>query len=174
MKVLQPKSRFRTARQQLARCDEVWVIQLLEQLYGSTAPGERLWPGSASAFRRRWAALGAVLGLSTEAGNDMSLGSLRGGGAWHFYALTEDLSRLQHRGRWARLETLQIYVQEVAPTEYMMKLKPATKLRIQSLASQLPAVLQAATELLDAHVPLSRWFGAIASALASAPPGSSL
>lgn len=79
------------AREQMARCDEVWVVGLPDAVYGDMAKAERLWPASYASFRRRWDAIGAAMGVATSAGQGMSPPSLRGGGA-----LTEDLTPLQH------------------------------------------------------------------------------
>eukprot|EP00971_Amphidinium_carterae_P179667 3563154-Amphidinium_carterae.1 len=46
-------------------------------------------------------------------------GSLRGSGATFFYMCTEDISRLQWRGRWRRLATLEYYLQEAAVQSYL-------------------------------------------------------
>lgn len=62
LRIPAPKARFRGAREQLARCDEVWVARLLDALYCSGPRTERLWPASYSSFRRRWGAVGASSG----------------------------------------------------------------------------------------------------------------
>ena len=90
----------------------------------------------------------------------MTPGSLRGVGATQFFVLTEDLVRLELRARWRRLETLQIYVQEVSPVEFLMKLPEKSRLRLQSLAAAWPRCLSLALELLQRRVPTSSWFAA--------------
>eukprot|EP00971_Amphidinium_carterae_P203319 4034681-Amphidinium_carterae.1 len=60
----------------------------------------RLLPLSASSLRRRWLALMAALRVPDVAELRPTPGSLRGSGATFFYMCTEDISRLQWRGRW--------------------------------------------------------------------------
>lgn len=87
-----PKTRFRGATEQTAGCDECWVVELLDAVFGDAAAAERFWPASHAASTRRWDAINAALGVSTAAGRGMTPASPRGGGLTQFYALTEDLS----------------------------------------------------------------------------------
>lgn len=139
------------------------MVQLLDALYGGGPRTERLWPSSYASFRRRWDAVGAALGVATTTRRGVTPASLRGGAATQFYALTEDLVRLQHRARWQRLGTLQIYVQEVSPVEYLVDLPESTRGKLREAASAQPAMVAGALGLLRDQVPYSAWFSVLGS-----------
>ena len=163
LRIAQPKTRFLNARVQLARCDEVWVVLLLKALFQHLPANARLWTLSSSAFRKRWDALGAALRVPTVTGKGLTPGSLRGGGATQFYVLTEDLPRLQLRARWRRVETLQIYVQEISPVEFLVGLPPGVRAGLQRAAARLPGAVQLALQLLRQKVPTKCWHSAFSS-----------
>ena len=50
---------------------------------------------------------------------NFTLGSLRGGGATHFFRVTENIARLQCHGRWSRQETVKSYLQEALSTQVL-------------------------------------------------------
>ena len=88
----------------------------------------------------------------------MTPSCLRGGGATAFYEATENLPLLQERARWKRLETLQIYVQEVAPAEFLMRLPVHTRERIFRLSEHFHIVVHTALEFLQQGHPVSMWY----------------
>ena len=57
----------------------------------------------------------------------------RAGGATAFYEATEDLPRLMQRARWRCEDQLRIYVQEVAPSEFLVRLEPHARARLAQL-----------------------------------------
>lgn len=60
-------------------------------------------------------------------------GSLRGSGATQLYLQTENIPLICWRGRWARVKTLEFYLQEVAAQVLLHSLSPASKLMIERL-----------------------------------------
>ena len=55
---------------------------------------------------------------------------LRGSGATFMYLLTEDLPRIQWRGRWSQIKTVEHYVQEVAAQTLLTRLPAQAKRRL--------------------------------------------
>lgn len=139
------------------------MVQLLDALYGGEPRTGRLWLASPSSFRRRWDTVGAELGVATTTSRGVTPASLRDGGATQFYALTEDLVRLQHRARWQRLGTLQISVQEVSPVEFLVDLPGSTRGRLREAAAAHPAMVAGALDLLRSQVPCGAWYSALCS-----------
>ena len=91
----------------------------------------------------------------------MTPASLRGGGATQFYLTTENLVLLQQRARWQRLETLQIYVQEVSPSEYLTNLPSPVKQRLKDIAALFPFIFEVTNILLDQNKPPSTWYAVL-------------
>eukprot|EP00972_Heterocapsa_arctica_P066895 9871163-Heterocapsa_arctica.AAC.1 len=58
--------------------------------------------------------------------------------------MTEDVSRIQWRGRWRRLETVEFYLQEVAARTLMNDLPYVSRARILKLLAACAALLSAA------------------------------
>ena len=60
-------------------------------------------------------------------------GVLRGSGATFFYIATENIPLLAWRGRWARVRTLEHYLQEVAAQVMLSEVSATCRARIKSL-----------------------------------------
>ena len=71
-------------------------------------------------------------------------GSIRGSGATYFYLLTEDVARIQWRGRWRRLETVEFYLQEVAARTLINDLPDSARERVLRLSHFSHSILSAA------------------------------
>lgn len=128
-------------------------MSLLEAIYADIPASARLWPASYEAYvQGPGGALCVALSLPHSAGDGVTPASLRGGGATQYFVLTEDLGRLQRRARWRRLSTLETYVQDVSPAEFLLKLSPQTKNLLHTAASLLPEHLRAAHSLLSRGV----------------------
>ena len=70
--------------------------------------------------RREWAKLvGRALEELDMHTKNFTLGSLRGGGATHMFRVTENITKLQYHGRWARQETVKSYLQEALSTQVL-------------------------------------------------------
>ena len=115
-------------RVQHARISDPVSVAFCKAVFGNLPWDAPLSALSANAFRSRWNALLGffhvpykhTLGGATP-------GSLRGTGATLFYISTEDLPRLQWRGRWKRLSTLESYIQEVAGAMLLVDLTDSAR-----------------------------------------------
>ena len=67
--------------------------------------------------------------------------SFAGSGATFYYTMTEDLSWISWRGRWARQRTLEYYLQEVGSQLLIHQLSTVSKSTIFSLADVSSAVI---------------------------------
>ena len=141
VQVRDPKT-ARFARRQHCRIDDVSVIQVASALYDKLELGSRLYPGSINTFRKQWNALLQFLGVPhRQADRGATPGVLRGSGATFYYTMTEDLSWISWRGRWARQRTLEYYLQEVGSQLLIHQLSPVSKSTIFSLADVSAAVI---------------------------------
>ena len=116
------------------RIDEWWVIRLAEVLYGSSPPGTRFWYASVGAFRKRWNCIGEALEVDVSQGTGLTPASLRAGGATSHFEFFEDIPKLQRRARWADPRSAEVYVQEVAPYEYLASLDPRKREKLFRVA----------------------------------------
>ena len=64
-------------------------------------------------------------------------GVLRGSGATFFYIATENIPLLAWRGRWARVRTLEHYLQEVAAQVMLSEVSATCRARIKRLHAVL-------------------------------------
>ena len=136
-----PKTQ-RFARRQHGKIDDPIAIRILEALFGQLAPHERLFAGSMHSFRKLWDAGLQFLGIPCRAiVKGATPGVLRGSGATFFYQATENVQWLAWRGRWARVRTLEYYLQEVAAQLLLTELGTQARYRIAAFDSACDAVL---------------------------------
>ena len=88
------------------------AVVFLTSLLRDLAPADRVYPLSASAYRRRWDELLKL--LAVREASACTPGSLRGGGAVHLYMTGMSIQDLVWRMRLKQMHTLSHYVQEVA------------------------------------------------------------
>ena len=69
----------------------------------------------------------------TRATKGATPGVLRRSGATYLYLETEDIGKVQWRGRWARLKTVEFYLQEVGAQLLLARLPAASRERIRFL-----------------------------------------
>ena len=129
--ICNPKtSRF--ARRRHCKIDDPVVLQFVSKVFGPLQPTECLFAGGHSAFRRRWDAALSRLGIpSSQRDRGATPAVLRGSGATHLYLTSEDLAKVQWRGRWSQLKTVEHYVEEVAAQTLVSQLDDLTKRRVQ-------------------------------------------
>ena len=132
VRVLEPKSRWKGARQQYVRVDHPLVVQALQVLLGRLSMQDLIWPWSPGRFALRLKRLSqAVTGNPTG----VLPSSLRTGGAtWLFQSTGEDLPRLLWRGRWRDARVLASYIQEVTAAMLAARLPETDARRIKELA----------------------------------------
>lgn len=141
IRVRDPKT-ARFARRQHSRVDDQSIIRLALSVFGNLQLDEKLFPGSMHVFRRQWNAIMDHLGVPCrQQVHGATPGVLRGSGATYYYTATEDLSWVAWRGRWARVKTLEYYLQEVGSQMLIHELDSWAKARIFPLAEAAPAVL---------------------------------
>eukprot|EP00435_Cladocopium_sp_Y103_P042939 s2396_g12.t1 len=135
-------SRF--ARRQHCKIDDSLVLSYVTKVFGPLQPGECLFGGGPSAVRRRWDAALSRLGIPTsqrEKGATPAV--LRGSGATFMYLASEDLAKVQWRGRWSQLKTVEHYVQEVAAQTLVSQLDPLSKRRVKAFDEAAAFLLRA-------------------------------
>ena len=138
-----PKTR-RFARMQHGRISDQAVLAVLELVFGPLGMTEKLAPYSAMAYRRRWDSLLHFLGVPTgSTAPGPTPGGLRGSGATFFYIVIEDVAKVHWRGRWRRLETVELYLQEVAASTLLNHLRPDARAMVFAYADLADAVLSA-------------------------------
>ena len=100
-------------------------------------------PGSISACRRQWDCIMSKLGIPhRQADRGATPGVLRGSGATFLYGCCEDVNWIAWRGRWARVKTLEYYLQEVAAQMLIHELSEKSKSRIFFLSDYSLQVLE--------------------------------
>lgn len=133
----------RYARRQHCKIDDPVVLAYVEKVFGGLPREAALFPGGASAYRRRWNVVLQKLGIphmTQFAG--ATPGVLRGSGAAFHYLQCEDLNLVQWRGRWAQLKTVEHYIQEVGAQALVARLPAESRAMIQLFAEAAAALLQ--------------------------------
>ena len=119
------------------------VANFLTKVFGRVKRSDRLWDGSASAFRTRWDFALKTLGVPLNIG--LVPASLRGGGAVKSYRLDEDIHGLMWKMRLKSIETLRHYLQEVGADSTFAELSTNTRHVIQRFCSIYPLLLDGVT-----------------------------
>ena len=141
VRILNGKTR-RFMQRQHAKISDATTVSFLDKLFGHYPASYELFGCSANVFRRRWDAVFGQLGVPTgDSGKGITPKCLRGSGATWMYQLTEDISRIQWRGRWQQRRTLEHYLQDVAGQLLLADLAESHRHRILVLSSWCAAVL---------------------------------
>ena len=134
------------ARRQHARMEDASVLAFLEARYEALPLTDRLFRASLHVYRRQWKAVMHQLGVPHRlADHGATPGVLRGSGATFLYLECEDVQLVAWRGRWAKLKTVEFYLQEVAANLLLQQLPPAARDRIATLRAFSHALLRRAT-----------------------------
>ena len=132
----------RFMRRQHARISDHKTVMFLDALFGHLPPGASLFNCSREVHRTRWNAVFSHLHVATsEADKGVIPKTLRGSGATWLYQRTEDVEKIQWRGRWQQRKTLEYYLQDVAGQLLLAKLTQSQRLQVMRLASFSEAVL---------------------------------
>ena len=130
VRVSQPKTRFRAAAAQHVRLDEAGIAGWVQTIFGSMPMWRKLWCGSLASFKTRLDLVQREV-LTTVA---FLPSSLRPGGATYLFRLwSEDLIRVQWRGRWKSFRMLETYVQELGAAEIWIRFPIKTRNRVKVL-----------------------------------------
>ena len=105
----------------------IWAI---EKLLQGKMPGDFLVSLSPAAFRTKWNAMKAHLGLQDFRFLPYSL--RRGGATWYFRC-TGSFSQTMNRGRWQHLKTCKLYIAEAQTTMASISLPLATQAKLADL-----------------------------------------
>ena len=141
---IQSPKTARFARRQHARIDDDSVILLCRCMFFKLKLDERLYPGTMAMFRRQWNHLFDFLGIPRrQLLRGATPGTLRGSGATQLYIDSEDLQKIAWRGRWARMRTLEHYVQEVGAQLFLYELSSAARDKVRFLEKHCMTVLAA-------------------------------
>lgn len=133
----------RFARRQHVRIDDPSLTHLLFCLFQHHELESMLFPASIVVFRRQWNALLDKLEIPRrQSDRGATPGTLRGSGATHEYTQGSDIARVQWRGRWSRLRTLEYCIQEVAAQLFLFTLSQRAREVISFLEQHLHLVLQ--------------------------------
>ena len=140
----------RFARRQHCKIDDVVSLKYIEKVFGNLEPSELLFAGGIHAYRRRWNAVLSRLKIPCgmkQRGATPSV--LRGSGATFMYLQCEDLCRIQWRGRWSQLHTVEHYIQEVAAQTLLHTLSPLAKEQVKLMSSVAPKLIDLFLKSVD-------------------------
>ena len=115
------------------------IARFLESVFGALSPGSPLYPGSPSAYRKRWDVVLRALGIPNSLG--LTPASLRAGGAVKAYRRDEDIYKLLWRMRLKSIDTLQHYLQEVGADSTYAELPGNSKRVIQRACPLYPLLI---------------------------------
>ena len=153
-----PKRRWLSARKETLKVRDRAVIAWLEARMKGRSPDTPLVNLTPAVLRRCFAELCAVLHIPNNDIDGVVLGSLRGGSATNYFALTEDPVWVawvtRHRVNAGPFER---YVQELEATQFLALLPQPTREAIGFLASFAPWALEAVTRLQEDGVPEKNW-----------------
>ena len=142
-------SRF--ARRQHCKIDDPLAVQFIDRLIGDCSGSEVIFPAGTTAYRRRWNAILEKLGIPYLQQQDgCTPAVLRGSGATHMFLQTEDIPRVQWRGRWAQAKTLEFYIQEAAAQSMLARMAPEAFKQVKFL-SQFAASLMSSFCSVDSQ-----------------------
>eukprot|EP00434_Breviolum_minutum_P022891 symbB.v1.2.020196.t1/scaffold1681.1/size106035/7 len=131
--LMEPKTRFTTARHQSTRLDIPDLLKLVTLIFGRLPPHFPLWPFSPQTFRNRFRSVLSALDMPTEHSRDLKCldpGSLRAGGATWLMQTTDNGELVRRRGRWQNHRIMEVYIQEVSSLLYLQKLPRPTRDKI--------------------------------------------
>jgi hypothetical protein len=160
LQIDEPKTRFRSARHQVAKVDQPQLDKLIEVVFRDLHPTQRLWPFSGQTMRTRFQRLLEANKLDTlpqPYKRGLDLGSLWAGGASWLLMRTEDAELVCRRGRWITNKVMEVYIQEVSSLQFMPNLPAQTKKLIVSGVEFFPWVLARAESLKQAMIPEVVW-----------------
>ena len=159
--IMEPKTRNTAARHQAAKLDSPDLLQFIEACFLDLEPHQRLWPYSGQiTLRLRFRCLMRTLNLPTKKTREakpLDPGSLRAGGATWGLMMTEDSELIRRRGRWISSKTMEIYIQELSASTFLMSLDPEVRNNILYLAKCFPLLLQQSLQFPRAGILQTAW-----------------
>lgn len=113
--------------------------KFLDWVFHALPSDSPLYPGSASAFRRRWDKILQFLKVPLKL--QLTPASMRAGGAIAEYRSNQDLSLIMWRMRLKQIGTLQHYIQEVGAASIFVELPQISRERVIEAALLCDALL---------------------------------
>ncbi|CAE8592212.1 unnamed protein product, partial [Polarella glacialis] len=137
IKVEKPKTRKRGgAKVQHSKIVGVDVVAFVVAVFASLPRSEKLYPGTASHYRRRWDAI--LKALEVPPCLKLTPGGLRGGGAVAAYRHGTPVSDILWRMRIKHMQTLESYLQEVAAESIIPSLPVQSRVLVAAAAKLWP------------------------------------
>ena len=161
LRIQEPKTRYRSARHQAGKLEQVDLIEIVRIGFQHLKPYEPLWPLSGSSLRLRLTRLLERLGLPTKdcaSCRAISLASFRPGGATWLMTATESAELVRRRGRWASFRIMEIYLQEVSSITYMNDISDVSRQKILLAMKIFPDLLVQVKKFESSHIPESTWY----------------
>ena len=174
LQIEEPKTRFRSARHQVARLDQPQLLHVVEIAFQDLHADEGLWNFSPQTLRLRFQKLLKALQLDVlppSVSRGLDLGSLRAGGASWLMITSEYSELVRRRGRWLTSKIMEIYVQEVSAIQFLPQLPLRTRLVVIEGAGLFPELLQRVSFLHSCGIPESAWKYLLASGRTNAEYG---
>ena len=136
LRIRSPKSRGRGPRVQYSTFKKIEYMPIILQTWESLKPDEKLYPLSASAFRRRWDTILRQLGVQTF--HRLTPGAMRPGGAVWAHRQGTNIQDLLWKMRLQHLRTLGYYLQEVTAVSILPNLTEESRESIAALLGIMP------------------------------------
>jgi len=140
VKVRSPKTRRRGPTVQYVTIDAPCCFEFLCVVWGRLRPDDHLYNGSAGAFRTRWDATLARIGIPKC--HRLTPGSLRAGGAVAAHRRGKQVSELLRAMRLQQQKTLAIYLQGTTAFSVLPALPETVRSNVQLLKAAMPAFLE--------------------------------
>ena len=160
LQIREPKTRFRTARHQVAKLDQPQLMKVVEMAFYSLSSGQQLWEMSPQTMRLRFKKLLKIVKLDElprQISKSLDLGSLRAGGATWLLMTSEDSELTRRRGRWVNNKVMEVYVQEVASVQFLHLLSPDAKRLVLQGVAVFGELLASLWELWSCGIPPGAW-----------------
>ena len=160
LQIEEPKTRFRSARHQVARLDQPQLLHVVEISFQDLRSDDSLWNFSPQTLRTRFQKLLKALQLDTlpaSVSRGLDLGSLRAGGASWLMITSEDSELVRRRGRWLTSKIMEIYVQEVSAIQFLPQLPSRARMLVIEGAGLFPVLLRRVGYLHSCGIPETAW-----------------
>ena len=161
LRILEPKTRFRTARHQAGKLEQADLVQIVTIGFRSLDRHQKLWAWSGQTLRNRFEKLLKRLHLPTlphQTPKPLSLASLRPGGATWLIGETESPETVRRKGRWQSFRTMDIYLQEVSATTYLNDISAEAKDVILQAYHLFPSMLIQVLKFDRCCIPEATWY----------------
>ena len=159
--LMEPKTRFTTARHQSTRLDIPDLLEVVTLIFQDLPPHYPIWPFSPQTFRNRFRSVLSALSLPTTHTPSIKCldpGSLRAGGATWLMQMTDNGELVRRRGRWQNYRIMEVYIQEVSSLLYLQKVPNEGREKVLQTAQCFRQILEKSTSYKAANLPTTIWF----------------